>query len=113
VLSVSSHLPQLNIRGVAHQRYFFWIAYIFRQAHGASPPRPKSQLGHSAGSVAPGQCLRTPRLVRRAGRNRRIAASLVLRDRGAQPMRIATTVNPDRFAAEIQAQFASRLATRT
>lgn len=36
--------------------------------------------------------------------------SLVLRDGGAQPLRIATAVDPGRFAEEIQAQFASRLA---
>jgi hypothetical protein len=36
--------------------------------------------------------------------------SLVLRGGGAQPLRIAATVDPARFADEVQAQFASRLA---
>jgi hypothetical protein len=42
---------------------------------------------------------------------RRDAFSLVLRDGGAHAIRIAAAVNPDRFAVEIQARFASRLAT--
>jgi hypothetical protein len=37
--------------------------------------------------------------------------SLVLRDGGAQPLKVAQFVDPIRYAAEVQAQFAARLAS--